>query len=132
MFLASLRSISLRENKLDNYLATQPAGVNLIKLENSYFSSNFLRNKERACPHLFQALFRRSGSSSCQSSIISSLDTSLEECHITDTLGTDTDSGIFSPRSKLLQKSTPPPTKKDIEKSENLENSNSIQENSAY
>jgi hypothetical protein len=80
-------------------------------------------------------LFRRSGNSSCQSSIISSLDTSLEEFHITDTLGTDTDSGIFSPRSKLLQKSTPPPTKnpksEDIEKSENLENSNSIEENSA-
>lgn len=75
---------------------------------------------------------RRSGNSSCQSSIISSLDTSLEECHITDTLGTDTDSGIFSPRSKLLQKSTPNlPIKNPKTESENLENSNSIEENSA-
>ncbi|CBY07735.1 unnamed protein product [Oikopleura dioica] len=76
---------------------------------------------------------RRSGNSSCQSSIISSLDNSLEDCHITDTLGTDTDSGIFSSRSKLLQKLTPTPIKnpknEDIE--ENLENSNSIEENSA-
>ena len=42
--------------------------------------------------------FRRNsnGSLSCQSSVISSLDVSLEECVITDT--TDTDSGIFNPR----------------------------------
>lgn len=47
--------------------------------------------------NLYGSLRRNSnGSLSCQSSVISSLDVSLEECVITDT--TDTDSGIFNPR----------------------------------
>ncbi|CAG5103918.1 Oidioi.mRNA.OKI2018_I69.chr1.g1000.t1.cds [Oikopleura dioica] len=69
---------------------------------------------------------RRSGTSSCQSSIISSLDTSLEECHITDTIGTDTDSGIFSPRSKAANQEQSTSSKnltpsKKVETEENSE-----------
>jgi hypothetical protein len=46
------------------------------------------------------------GSLSCQSSVISSLENSMEDCIITD--NTDTDSGIFNPRNRgvpILQSS---------------------------
>lgn len=51
--------------------------------------------------NLYGSVRRSNGS--CQSSVISSLDVSLEECVITDT--TDTDSGIFNSRQNVLDQS---------------------------